>query len=322
MNADCENVTPAERRASSPPEASLLSPFVPTLHPDADEVERRSIAWARRFDLCATDGDYGRLARSRIGRLAAWAYPRAALAGLQIAADWTTLFCLLDDELEAAGLSVACAAGYIARLSSAFRDGHADNGPSTRALVDLRARFGQLGDEASAEAFAASLDEILAAFLWEQINRAHGLCPSLAAYRRMRVVTVGFGPHVALARHTAGVDLSGPSPAGDAIRELTRLAASAVGVTNDLFTFERERAKGDVHNLVVLLSRERGLTTAQARRAAVEQHNEHVRDFLAIERSLPCDGEPQRCAALLRSWVGGHLAWAHETGRYQLPSAA
>ena len=60
------------------------------------------LAWREQHEPAAVGrcAALDRLHRSRIAWLAARAYPRGEARLLQIAADWTTLFCLLDDHIE------------------------------------------------------------------------------------------------------------------------------------------------------------------------------------------------------------------------------
>ena len=281
--------------------------------------------WARRFQLCDSDAAYARLARARIGRLAARGFPHANAAGLSLAADWNTLFLALDDRVEEAGRNIGQLTSYVAQLATAFRHGHAGSAPESHALVDLRRRLFALDDASGVLAFADVLDQLLSAFMWEHINRANGLHPSLVAYTKMRTLTAGLYPQFVLARVTDGIRLSTELLAHPTLAHLMSLTATICGIANDLFTFERERAYGELHNRVVLLMHECGMSSYEARCAAVEQHNAYVRAFIAAERPLPDAGEEKfelmRFVGVMRSCIRGHLDWAYETGRYQLPGA-
>ena len=304
------------------PETALLSAFSSAIHPNADDVDAESLRWARLFGLCDSEAAYEQMARARFGRLTSRAFPHANREGLQLAADWTTLFCILDDRIEQANLTVGRLASYVAQLSAAFRRAQPARDSATLALVDLRERFEALDDEAGTRAFADVLDRMFAAFMWEHINRSNDLHPSLPAYAKMRTLTVGLYPQFVLARITDGIRLSDELLAHPTVVNLMALTAKIIGVENDLFTFQRERAYGEVHNQVVLLMHECGMSSQEARCAAVEQHNAYLRAFIAAERPLPDAGEEKfellRFVNVLRSCIRGHLDWSFETGRYDL----
>src|SRR5262245_35535239 len=87
------------RRARHP---HLHVPFAVRVSPHADAVERASVEWAAACGLVTGAEGVRRLAAARTGRLAALGFPSLGREALQIAADWTTAFCLLDDHTEEA----------------------------------------------------------------------------------------------------------------------------------------------------------------------------------------------------------------------------
>jgi 5-epi-alpha-selinene synthase len=109
-------------------------------------------------------------------------------------------------------------------------------------------------------------------------------------------------------------------------RHLTRMTSNLVGWLNDIFTLEKEMADGEIHNLVLVLMEECGMSIDEAWFAAVEQHNEEMRAFIALDRQLQMREElvPQALddiVSMLRAWLSGHLDWARKTGRYRNPAA-
>ena len=326
LNTNRIRLVSADTLHDDAPEAALLSAFSAAIHPSADDADAETSRWARQFGLCDSEAAYEQMARGRIGRLAARAFPHANRDGLQLAADWNTLFFVLDDRIEQANLTVGRLASYVSQLSAAFRSGRVAHDSATLALVDLRQRFVALDDEAGARAFADVLDRMFSAFMWEHINRSNDLHPSLPAYTKMRTLTIGLYPQLVLARVTDGIRLSDALLGHPTIVTLMTLTAKIIGLANDLFTFEREHAYGEVHNQVVLLMHECGMSSQEARCAAVEQHNGYMRAFIAAERPLPDAGDEKfelmRFVGVLRSCIRGHLDWAYETGRYDLASRA
>jgi hypothetical protein len=312
-----------DERTDGAPESALLKLYPSAVSPHADVVERQSLAWARLHGLCASSRELERLERARIGRLVARAFPHASCEGLQVAADWTTLFCLLDDRIEATAVRIAELAEYVAQLAGAFRGGRSGDDPATRAFTDLRLRILRLGDSTILTRFADALDRLYAANLWEHLNRQNGLYPSLSAFSKMRAITIGLEPQLVLAAVTDGISLSQAQLDEPGLRALTQHACNIVGTTNDLFTWQREQALGEVHNLVILLMHECGMSLEEARCATVQQHNDELRAFVARERQLPDAGDGelmrQRFIGVLHSCIRGHLDWAHETGRYNIP---
>ena len=128
--------------STNPPQGSspaLCVPFAPALHPEVEQVQACSVVWAQGLVLVSPGVALDRLHRSRIAWLAARAYPRGEARLLQIAADWTTLFCLLDDAIERLP-GAAAVADELAVLAANLEPGAgaADDTPMRRAMIDLR----------------------------------------------------------------------------------------------------------------------------------------------------------------------------------------
>jgi 5-epi-alpha-selinene synthase len=310
---------------ASEPGFELFCPFPSALHRDVDVVQAQSVAWARRFHLLGTsERKYRALDEAQVARLVARSFPAADRDGLQLAADWTTLFCLIDDKTEVAGTSMVRLAALLSRLIDAFREGNAGDDAFASALVDLRGRMLDAAGEAWLEQFGELLEKLFSAFLWENLNRSNHIRPSLSAYVTMRETTVGLHPQFALAEITDHVHLSTATLAHPTVRSLTTMACNVVGWTNDLFTYPKELAQGEVHNLVLLHMHEAGLTLDEALVRVVANHDAEMRAFIALAARLPDVGDerPQllRYVGVLRGWMRGHLDWARETGRYRVTS--
>ena len=308
------DTTPDRPRAPS-----LYCPFAPAVSPWADALQRASVAWAERTGLADSARAVARLERMRIGWLVARAVPGGAREALQVAADWTTLFCLLDDRVE--GLSALRAASDLARL---FEGGPAAAGserdPYATALADLRARLSALASPAWVAHFESLVSELFTTFTWEAIHRERGAGPDLETYRGMREVSVGLHPEFALAELACGLELTPEERSHPSLRAMASAAARSVGWANDLFTCARERDAGEVHNVVLVLMARDGLSLGAAARRAAELHDGEVATFLSLQRDLAREGrraEVDRYVQALATWMRGHLDWAAETGRYE-----
>jgi hypothetical protein len=76
----------------------------------------------------------------------------------------------------------------------------------------------------------------------------------------MREVSVGLYFGFRLGELTDGIDLPLDRPrAPDVIRNLESKAAYIVGLANDIYTVEKEMAKGEVNNMVLVLMHEESL---------------------------------------------------------------
>ncbi|XXF77782.1 hypothetical protein P2318_32740 [Myxococcaceae bacterium GXIMD 01537] len=305
---------------------NLYCPFPPRVHSHVDAVNVRTVAWARAMGLCKTDAQAEKLLAQKMGWLVARAFPESNVAALQVAADWLTLFCVMDDRIEKLR-SPTRAGAFVTCVLDVFNH-DAEPGPTAdpfvRAMGDLRQRLQRLGSERVVARYAARLRELYDYIMVETTNRSIQAIPRLNTYFRMRQVTIGLQPFFVLWEVAEGVTLADEVREHPALRTLAARASNIVGWANDLFTYPKELLEAEVHNLVLVLMNERGLSEDEAAVMVGRLHDAQMRAFLVEEQEVPSfgplvDGEVQRFTAMLRCWIRGHLDWAHETGRYKAP---
>jgi hypothetical protein len=260
-----------------------------------------------------------------VGWLVARGFPTAMRHGLQLAADWTVLFCILDDYIEKLPTAAEVEA-YLQHLLDLFRaDGTGDAGssadPFALGMMDLRRRFLMMASASHVMRFADRLEELFASNVTEARNRERAQIPDVAAYLQLREITIGLHVLFALAELLEGFSLSDRTRAHPALQRLATRTCNIVGWANDLFTYEKEIIQGEMHNLVLVLMNERPLTIAEAVEETIALHDNEVRSFLQEVEQLPSFGVAnegvQRYVTMLTCWIRGHLDWAHETGRYR-----
>lgn len=299
----------------------LYCPFPPLMHPSAAEVDQRAIEWAWAVGLI-DDSRAARLCGSRIGWLVSRAFPKAHEFALQLAADWTTLFCLLDDGTEKIDeplqlerylntmLDVFCGA-----VSPCFDD------EMGYAFADLGRRMREETPMEWLARFTERLAELFQGFEIEAKSRSQQIIPRLEEYLKIREVTVGLYVEFEFGALTNGIVVPSSVQQHPTFRRLVRHACNIVGWANDIYTYKKEILQGEVHNLVVVGMNERGLSLDEAVDWAVDLHDTETRLFERLLGKLPSfgseiDAQVVAYAGMLKSWVRGHLDWAHETGRY------
>jgi len=299
----------------------LYCPFEPEVHPGASLAHENSIRWARSQGLLETEQRAMSAEKARTGWLAARAFPTAMPHGLQWAADWLVLFCTLDDHIEKQRYATEVESDLL-ELLNLFRSGTdcPRNGPFGSAMLDLRQRLLALAPSSHVTRFVDQLEELFEGFAIEARNRERDRIPDVASYLRLREVTVGLKVMFALAELLDGFSLSDDTRTHPVLRRLATRASNIVGWANDLFTYEKEVLHGEIHNLVMVLMNERGLTVSEAVQQAVALHDNEVRDFLGDVAQLPSldltDADVRSYVRMLKCWIRGHLDWARETGRY------
>lgn len=301
----------------------LYCPFDPAVHRDVAEVHAQSIAWAKAMGLAPDEKQLRALNRAKVGWLVGRAFPVADhLPALQIAADWTTLFCLIDNKIESIR-GPAVAHVYLKSLLNVFREGRAPviADPFAQAFRDLRERMLAVNVPAWIERFGEHLDRLFRTFVDEAKYRQLEAVPELGTYRKMREVSVGLYFGFRLGELTDGITLPANVREHPTVRLLESKAAYIVGLANDIYTIEKEMAKGEVNNMVLVLMHEEHLDFDQALARAVELHDAETREYSALSHRLPgftkeVDEQLRRYIDVLSSMISGHRTWATETTRY------
>ena len=301
---------------------SLYCPFTSNVHEDASEVHVGSVLWARSLGMLPTEQHVRSAHKAKVGWLVARAFPTAGSCGLRLVADWTVLFCMLDDFIEKCNSAVDVEE-YLQYLLNLFRADIAGSfdDPFAAGLLDLRSRLLALGELSYFTNFADQMEALFAGFITEAQNRDLAQIPDVASYLPLREVTVGLHILFTLGGLLEGFSLPDSVRAHPAIRTLATRTSNIVGWANDVFTYEKEFRAGEIHNLVLVLMNERRISIGEAVVQAVAFHDNEVRSFLQEIEQLPsfgaADADVQRYVEMLRCWIRGHFDWAHETGRYR-----
>lgn len=303
----------------------LFCPFPGEANPRVGVAQERSLEWALEQGLVADGPELAKLDRAQLGLLEARAFPEASVEVLTLATVWVTLFCAIDDFVESSHLGALKLSGYLSEVLAAFRGVEGRKDPLCRGFLDFGKKLRSMTDGPLAEQFAKELDELFAAYVWEEINRQNSAHPDYSAYRIMRVTTIGLRPHFLLSE---AIGPDGRTSEKDALilRELERIACLAVGWANDIFTYQKELAQGEGHNLVAVLMRTEELPMREALARARAMHDDEVCRFLQLqarlEGSTNRNGAAEHRVSHLRHWIGGHLRWAISNGRYRPSPAA
>jgi hypothetical protein len=304
----------------------LYCPFPPEENPARAAAHLESVEWALEHGLVLEGPGVARLERARFAQLEAAAFPHAPLEMLTLATIWVTLFCALDDFVESSRLGVLGLSRYLSDALAALRG---TNVKRADAIIvgfrDVGRRLKQTTDAGTAREFEREVEELFEAFVWEEINRSNAAHPDYSGYRIMRGTTVGLRPHFPLAR-AIGPSATSSSRDDGHLRELESKACLAVGWANDIFTYDKEIAAGEVHNIIAVLMRTDHLPLDLALERARALHDAEVCAFLQLQARIESSPDANDTTTYrvqhLRHWIGGHLLWAEQNGRYRPATAA
>ncbi|MFY0531315.1 terpene synthase family protein [Nannocystis pusilla] len=169
--------------------------------------------------------------------------------------------------------------------------------------------------------FSACVERLFKAFVDEAKYRAAGVVPAFASHNKIRQITVGLHTGFLLGELTEHIFLPPDVLEHESVRALERTASTIVGFANDIYTVEKERAKGEVNNTVLVLMHEDGLSFDAALARTVQLHNIEMREFERLVADLPSfdediDEQLRRYVQVLIHFIAGHDDWARSTGRY------
>jgi hypothetical protein len=162
--------------------------------------------------------------------------------------------------------------------------------------------------------------------LIEAANRQSSRVPTPAEFVQLRRITNG-AMVLLLPEAMLRVDIPLPLAQSSAWRALVDACNDVVGWCNDLASVQRESARGDIHNFVLVIAHALGISQASAaarvrERIARRMLDMHLAaralpstfDSLGLDRRTACD--VSRVAVTFLATPRGHLEWIRESSRY------
>lgn len=307
--------------------AQLDYPFLGSLSPYANEIDRHSLDWAHSFNLIR-ESDLACADRLHYGLLAAYAYPTAqSIARLQIAADWISWLFLMDDHVDEAGIGRD--AEQLAQLHNRFvsvlqgDEPKANDWPLTHALAELRDRMFDYADITWLRRFSRHADLYFTANRWEAANRVAALTPTLETYCVARRYTGAVYACFDLIHITDQVSLPFYVLHHPIVEEIAGAANNLICWCNDILSYTKEMRHGDVHNLVLVIQHEQQVSLSDAVTQALIIHNAEIERFTALVNELPrfgasIDGDLGHYVIGLQHWIRANLDWSRTALRYAL----
>ncbi|TFK49130.1 terpenoid synthase [Heliocybe sulcata] len=169
--------------------------------------------------------------------------------------------------------------------------------------------------------FIKTFDAFFKAVTQQALDRQKGRIPDLESYIIMRRDTSGCRPCWALieyANHLAIPDEVMEHPLlvslGDAANDL-------VTWSNDIFSYNAEQARGDTHNMIVVVMQQKRMSLQDAVDFVGSMCRQSIDRFIDDRAQLPSwgpgiDDAVARYVQGLADWIVGSLHWSFDSGRY------
>ncbi|WP_030949881.1 terpene synthase family protein [Streptomyces sp. NRRL S-646] len=306
----------------------ITCPFPFSVNPHARQAREHLEAWTRENGLLRGARARERFARADFGWFAALVYPTADAEALDLMAEWFAWLFLVDDQLDdgAFGRSPKRMAQAVALMREILGDPAPplDTAlpPAAVALADLWRRTARRASPRWRARFARHLEQcLITATVWEAENRVSGSVPTEESYIANRRHTGAIYVCMDLIETAENVEVPAPSYDTPAFEAALNAACDVVCWANDVYSLAKERALGEVHNLVYIVGHHRRLDERQALETVCSAIAARTEDYLTAEKELrrehPRDApwlEPT--LAGMRSWMRGNLDWSQRTERY------
>jgi hypothetical protein len=300
-------------------------PFPSQLNLLVEVVQEHTVAWAMRHRLVRHESAIRRFRAAHFGWLTARAYPTAGYEDLAIIADWSAWLFMFDDQLDDGRL------GKDPQRLKPLLDGllHVLDAPSdvtpgtpiAESLFELWLRMIPRTTAAWHQRFRRDVAGYFAAYLWEASNRALGTVPELEAFIARRRDAGGVRTAFDLIDLAEHLHLPPEVYEQPDIQRLTDLANDVVCWVNDIVSFSKEHARGEVNNLVIIMQQTQRGSFQEAADRVAGMISDEIGEFIDREQHLPSfapalDQRIETYLAGLRAWMRGNLDWARESRRY------
>ncbi|MFL6076515.1 MAG: terpene synthase family protein [Mycobacteriales bacterium] len=310
-----------------PPDLTVPEPWCPLpvrLHPAREETAEWLTDWAYRRNLLHGEAATRRFTAARFALFAA--YTCSGAEDLRLAAAWTAVNWLIDDELDGSGTDPA-------RFARAALD-RLPTGPlfvRPRPASPLLAALDELWEWTAPhrsaswrERFVAHYRDWLAHSVLQRDLRHLAHLDEPATYTRRRRMHSGVEMSLDLTEAAADHELPRVLAHAQPYLELRRLANDIISWHNDLYSVADELAVGDHRSLPAVLvgggaSWQEALDgTARAIAAATRDFLAACDDLREMAGYYPVTAhEVEYTLDMLTLWISGSLRWHQVSARYQ-----
>lgn len=318
------------------PVPEIFSPFPYRISPYVEQTRAHLDNWTHRMGLIHRAAARKRFAAADFGWFAAVVYPTADAAHLDLMSDWFAWLFLVDDELDdgSVGRSLDQAGAVVTRMRAVLESpdlgaaaaADPDAPRAVTSLADLWRRTAAAATPAWRRRFIQHLNDCLTtAATWEAGNRIAAVVPDADTYIEKRRHTGAIYVCMDLIDIVERLDVPEHVYASPQFGSALDAACNVVCWTNDLYSVEKERSLGEVHNLVLVVEHHQRLGTREALEYVSAATSAETNLFLAKERELLAafpDHIPVLAPYLagMRSWMRGNLDWSSRSKRYRAAS--
>jgi hypothetical protein len=306
-------------------------PFPPRRNARGDGIEDHLLSWVRRHGLVRSGMAERRFRHARFGEFIRWVYPLSD--NLELAGEWNTWLFMFDDQFDDGpiGRQPERVASILHELMCVLSP-TLESVPDARssigaALADLWPRMAASMSRSWRARFITHLHDYFHAYRQETDNRHRGVVPDLAGYLALRRGSGGVPTSLDLLEVCGGRGLPAAVTGSLEYHRVVQAASDLICWTNDIISVNKERARGELNNLVVVLHHAGSGAWPDCLREACDMVAARWRDFLAchdvvlsMRVSHGVDGSDwefvEHCLLAMKYWIVGSLRWHLDSPRY------
>ncbi|WP_329538047.1 terpene cyclase (plasmid) [Streptomyces sp. NBC_01450] len=305
-------------------------PFSLSLSPDREGAQRRNLAWVQRLGLVGEGASLEWYASWDMPGLAAYGFPYAQGPALDLCADAMAFFFVFDDQFDGPlGRDPARAAGVCRKLIDIVHGAAPEPGSDacSAAFADVWARSTEGAHPGWVARTAHEWEYYFATQAHEAINRLRGTPGDMQTYLQVRRGIAGAELPLSLGEKAAGITVPAAAFHSPQLRIMRQAAIDVTLMCNDVYSLEKEEARGDMDNLVLVIEGTRHCARDEAIAAARLEVEERCARFQELAPQVPAMcaqlGLPDRDLAavdtyveVMTAWMSGYHAWQTQTRRY------
>lgn len=313
-----------------PQDVEFDLPFPLRVSADLEGARLRNLDWVHRHGLAPTGESLEWYTAWDMPRLAAYGFPYAQGPELDLATDAMAFFFVFDDQLDG---PLGHAPENVARVCQGMIDivhGAAPRpgaDPCSVAFADLWQRSTGGAPPGWAARVAHEWEYYFATQAHEAIGRLRGTPADMDTYLQVRRGIAGTALTISMGERAAGIAVPAVAFHSPQLRIMREIAVDVPLMCNDVYSLEKEEARGDMDNLVLVLEHARQCSREEAVAAAREEVTQRVARFQQLAGEVPAvcallglDAHQRatvdRYVEVMTAWMSGYHAWETETLRY------
>jgi pentalenene synthase len=313
-----------------PQDVAFSIPFPSRRSPDYERAEAGHLTWPRALGLISSEAAAQRHRKGGFADLAARFYPQATGDDLDLGVDLMSWFFLFDDLFDGPRGEDPLETGKLIDAVAAALD--VPPPPDSPLIAHGFADWWQRAREGMSAGWcirtAGHWRSYLHSHVEEAASRQQGRPFDPRQYLDLRRRTIGVQPTLDLAERTGHYEVPARVADSAILTAMVRIVMEINILFNDIASLEKEHARGEQNNMVIILMHEHGWTPLRSIAHITDEVHGRIAQFQQLEGSLPklydtLRLDPREREAVeryrtdgLRTMIRGSYDWHRLSGRY------